>query len=624
MKKTIITSLTLLFCGVGTMVFGQAHKPALDASKKLGEAKKSEIFEAEFVGERHPISADLDWAPILTHKVKKVDHAFPFQEEIDAIKAEKTAYKKENYLVGDNADKDVLNPSTPIVTSEFNGNPNNGSSPMDNGIAISNGGIIVSVANTTIQYKNEAGTLLFTSGLSSFIGDPGIVNTCDPLIHYDPVADRFIFFAQECSGNSSNSYLLIMFSQTNDPRDGWNYYKITGNPLSDGSWFDYPKLGISENELFISGNLFFNGGGFNESVVYQMEKNDGYTGASLTWQYWSGISGSPFTLLPVSSGSHLNYGPGIYMVATSPFGSNTVKLYDITDDIVNSPSLNYYSVATTPYSVAGDAFQAGTSCNLQMGDCRSLSGFYLNGIIHFVFHSEAAGGWNAINYNRLKLDGLSNTSNMFDQAGTNDLAYPSVSWFGLSPDDKSVIIGYGSTNNSIHPQIKAVHCNDAGEFSEPTLVKESDGYASFTSTTRERWGDYTGTAKKHGVNPPVVWMNGMYGTTTHRWNTWIAKIEGEYFSGLVEEDEQKENSTSIAPNPILETFILKFNIAETTPVEINIVGINGTKVKQLYTGTAYEGLNEFSFNKSNLASGTYFIQVNTSTNQLVNEKVIIN
>lgn len=623
MKRIVRKSFFLVFCGFSILSFGQSQKPVMDESKKLGEAKKSEIFQAEFIGERHPVSADLDWIPTLTHKVTKVDHGLPGEEEMLLRKAEKTAQKRDE-RAGETEDDDIiLNPSTPVVSSEFNGNPNNGSSPMDNSIAVSNDGIIVSVANTTIQYRNEAGVLLFASSLTSFIDDPSIINTCDPLIHYDPQADRFIFFAQECSGNSSNSYLLVMFSQTNDPTDGWNYYKLTGNPLNDGSWFDYPKMAVSENELIITGNLFSNAGYYNESVVYQMEKNDGYAGESLTWQYWSDISGSPFTLLPVSSGSDVNYGPGIYLVATTSFGASHIKLYDLTDDIAGSPSLNYYSVPTPSYDVAGDAFQAGTSCDLQMGDCRALSGFYMNGIIHFVFHSEVSGGWNGINYNRLTVADLSNESNMFEDAGSNDFAYPSVSWFGLSPVDRSVVIGFGSVNSTIFPEIRAVHCNDAGDWSESTLVKSSSGYVSFTSFTRERWGDYTGTYRKHGTDQPVVWMNGMYGSTTHRWNTWIAEIEGQYFSG-VEEAEENTAELSIAPNPVFETFVLKFNMEETMPISINVVGVDGKIVKQLYTGTAHQGANEFAFNKANLASGTYFVQVAGTDKQIANEKVIIN
>lgn len=537
------------------------------------------------------------------------------------MKAEKTISKGLNKDIAPD-EKPIFNTATPLVTTEFLGNPNNGSSPMDNSIAISNDDLVVSVANTTIQYKTNTGALLFASSLVDFVGDPGISNICDPLIHYDPVADRFIFFAQECSGNSSNSFLLILFSQTNNPEDGWNYYKLTGNPLSDGSWFDYPKMGISQNELFITGNLFFDGGGFNESIIYQMEKFDGYAGDPLTWQYWSGIEGSPFTIMPVSSGNELNYGPGIYCVATSPFSGNSIRFYDITDDIAGSPSLDYYSVSTPFYEAAGNAFQSGTSCRLNTGDSRALSGFYLNGIVHFVHHSDIGGGWSGINYNRLDVGTLTNQSILYGDEGANDYAFPSVAWFGSTPTDKSVVIGFGAVNSTIFPEMRVIACDDGGEWSTTTLVQESFDYVSFTSPTVERWGDYTGIHRLHDAVVPTAWMSGMYGTLSNRWNTWIAEIIGVDATGIVE-NNINEADMLIAPNPVVESFVLKFTAAETMAVQINVVGIDGKLVKSLYTGTAYEGLNDFSFNTSNLATGTYFLQVKSADKIVANEKIII-
>ena len=622
MKKTFIYSV-FAFCFLfQSVALAQVPKVKVDEAQKIGSAKKSEIFEVELAGIKNSPTADLDWIPTLTAKVERIKHSTPAQEEVEAMKAEKLLTKTTFGSVAQEEETgDQFSGSTPVVGEEFLGNPNNGSSPMDNSIAISDGGIIISVANTTIEYNTMAGATTYSNSIVDFIDDPSISYVCDPVVLYDPQADRFIFFAQECSGHSSNSHLLIMFSQTNDPADGWNYYKLNGNPLDDNSWFDYPKLAISDQELFITGNLFTDAGYYNQSVVYQMEKNDGYAGTSLTWQYWYDIPGDPGTLLVVSSGNEFNYGPGIYIVSTLPFYGNTIKFYDITDDIAGSPEMNYYSVSTSYYEVAADASQLGTSCLLDNGDCRCLSGFYLDGIIHFVFQSDAGSGWNGINYNRLDVADLSNDSETFGNPGTMDYSYPSVSWFGLSPSDKSVLIGFGSVSSSVYPEIRAVHCNDGGDWSETTLVHESYSYASFTSPSVERWGDYTGTCRKHNASEPSVWMSGMYGTLTHRWNTWIAEIHAEYTAGLVEEEVAED--VLIAPNPVVETFVLRFETKEDIPVTIQVVGIDGRLVKELYTGTAYVGQNEFAFNKANLASGTYFLQVMSNDKPIANEKIIV-
>jgi hypothetical protein len=599
--------------------FSQNMKPQMDKSKKIGEAKKSELFTLEREGFVNTPSADLNWSASLSVKVKKVQHDLPGSELVDSIKAIKTPLKKK-FLANKN---NQFSPSTPVVGTDFTGNINNGSSPLDNSIAISNDGIIVSVANTTIEYYTEDGTQTYTNSITDFIADPGIVNVCDPVVLYDAEEDRFIFFAQECSGNSANSFLLIFFSETNNPADGWNYYKLTGNPLLDNSWFDYPKLGISSNDLFITGNLFFNVGGFNETLIYQMDKNDGYSGESLTWQYWSDIPGSPFTILPVSSGNEFNYGPGIYALSGSSFFGDTYNFYDITDDITGSPSLDYYSVETEYYEVAADAFQLGTDCLLDVGDCRMLSGFYLDGTVHFVHMSDGGSGWNSINYNRLDVVTLEDETLMFGEPGELDYAFPAVAFFGLTPEDRTVMIGCGSVSSDVYPEIRVLSCNNEGVFSEPTLVYESFSYTSYTSVVKERWGDYTGISRKHNSLEPSVWMSGMYGTLIHQWYTRIAEIHVDYVAGIEGGSSLNSKPMSIAPNPVRESFTIGFDLLEQTTLKIELLDVNGKLVKEFYNGTGYPGENKFTFNKANLSSGTYILNVITPSKQLRNEKIII-
>lgn len=620
MKHLLAGWALLLACST----FAQNPKVLVDETQKIGDAKKSEKFEAEFIGERHPVSADLEWVPTLNAKVDRIKHATYADLMVDSIKAAKQSMKlaMAGIMGGDeDGDNEEHGGYAPIVTEDFNGNFNSGSSPLDNSMAISNDGIIVTVANTTIMYKTEAGGTTFNSSLLAFIDDPAIDYVCDPVVLYDAEEDRFIFFAQECTGSSVNSRLLIMFSQTNDPNDGWYYYKLTGNPNSDGSWFDYPKVGISSEDLFITGNLFTDGGSFNESVIYQMDKHDGYAGASLTWQYWNDIPGFPFTILPVSSGNEFNYGPGIFCVATTPFSGTSIKFYDITDEIDGDPSLNYYSVGTDYYEVAADAYQQGTDCRLDIGDCRALSGFYMNGTVHFVYQSDVGSSWNGINYNRLDVAELSNDSQKFGDPGTQDYSYPAVSWFGLSPSDKSVMIGFGSVSSSDYPQISAVHCNDAGEWSDVTMVYEGSSYASYTSPTNERWGDYSGSCRKHYAPEPTVWISGAYANNTNRWQTRIAELTGEYVASV---DESENNADlMVAPNPVVDAFTLYFDLNEMTDLQIEIIDMNGKIVKELYSGEGKAGHNQFTFNKAMLSQGIYFLQVKSSTTTIANEKIII-
>jgi len=597
-------------------------KVSLDALEKKGEGKKSAIFSAACVGFRNPPSQDLKWKPVLIKK--RIDHESDneMREKIERIKEEKMKLKLASMGQGkDNVNKN--NSVTPEIGTNFLGNTNNGSSPMDNSIAISDGGWIVSVANTTIEYDDINGNNTYFASLLDFIGDPGITNVCDPVAYYDRQADRFIVFAQECSGNPNNSALLVLFSQTNNPNDGFWYYNINGNPLDDGTWFDYPKLAVSNNELYITGNLFNTEGVFSQAILFQIDKNAGYDGAFMNWMYWYDIDGNPFTLCPVSQGHGASYGPGVYLVATSAGGASTVKFYNLTDDLGQGANLEYFEIARDAYSVAAPCPQQGSSCNLDNGDCRTLSGFYMNGIVHYAFTSDAGNGWNGLNYSRLDLSTGNNNSSIFGFAGTYDYAYPSVVSFSNSASDHSVMIGFGSVSSNIYPQVRVVNCDEDMNWSPSTLVKAGNSYSCYTSTTSERWGDYTGSARKHNSGSPSVWINGMYGTSNNNWNTWISEVHAGAVG--IDEIDGRKDELSVYPNPVVDRFILEFNLEQSKDLAISILDVEGKIVQELFSGKGNVGENLFSFNKANLSNGTYFVVIKSSDNKIIaNERIIIN
>lgn len=611
---------------ISTRSFSQnAIKPVLNTNDKDGTAQKSAEFTLVRSGESNTQSTDLKWLPILSNKCIGREHHIPDEEKIKKIIQENTLLKQQNTSLKNSVTQNAVTTVTPAIGTNFLGNTNNGMSPMDNSMAISNGGWIVSVANTTIEFDDITGNNTYYNDIPTFFNDATITNVCDPVVIYDSGADRFIFFAQECAGNSSNSFLLIAFSKSNNPNNGWWTYKLTGNPLNNSKWFDYPKLAVSNNELYITGNLFSNnpGGTFDQAILYQIQKNNGYSGGSISWQYWSGISGSPFTLLPVSNGQNGNYGPGCYLVASIPGGGSTVKLYDLTDDMTaTNEQLNYYSVNTTAYSPAGSANQPGTSCLLDNGDCRTLSGFYLNGKVHFVFHSNAGSGWNGINYNRLDVTSKTNQSTMLGDPGNSDFSYPTVVSFANVPSDASVMIGYGRVSPSIYPEVRVVHCDNSMQWSTSTLVKGSSNYVSYTSTTKERWGDYTGSTRMHNSTNPSVWINGMFGNSANKWDTWVAEIHDGQVG--IKELNNTVKSGKVYPNPIVDNFTLEFQLEKSVKLDIEIVSSEGKMVKQLFKGNAHSGTNYFSFNKANLSAGTYYLVLREETNILKNEKIIIN
>ncbi|MEY4905430.1 MAG: hypothetical protein RLZZ292_3245 [Bacteroidota bacterium] len=621
---------TLLFIGcfiVPTMALAQTFekvKPSVNPSK-ADCARKSSEFSTPISGKLEHAINDKDWRPLLSHKIS--ENESEDNEKIEKIKAKKANIKfAQQSLLSKKTeeDKSIL-VATPVVGVNFDGNSNNGC-PPDHTIAISNGGKIVTIVNSNIEYYDEFGNYLNGISLVDFYNDASLsTNLCDPKVLYDSGADRFIFFTQTCDGDPATSKVLLAFSGTNNPTGAWNYYKLTGNPRNDNSWFDYPKIAVSNNEFYCTGNLFSASGTFKYSVVYQINKQSGYSGNSLTWQFWDNISGNPFTLKPVSFGQQGNYGPGVYLVASASGGSSNIKMYDLTDDITaTNETMNLYNVTVPSYSVAANAAQSGSSNLLHVGDCRMQDGFYLNGLIHYVYTADSV-GYSTVRYNRLDISTLVNKHISASSTGVKDYCYPSVASFSNVNTDKSVLINFLASGSGVYPETRVKYIDDAMLQYGSISVKQGVGSVTncySSSRNSARWGDYSGIGKRYN-RASSVWVNGGYGKSSGAWGTWVAEIHDQ-----TTPTESASNSilkSNVFPNPIIDIWHLDVNTEEMKTVEINLYDVSGKLIKNLYKGNLLVGENDFSFNRGILSNGTYFLTISDSSNHkiLKNEKIIV-
>ena len=623
-KNAIILCLLVL---VSSTSMAQLAQPEGEAAKKLTHTYTPYQFkpgQVQFVGFRNPPSEDLSWQPSMTKISPNESEDDPKLEKIKEIKDRQKS--RDQATVTAAKTTAIL----PVVGTNFAGIFNGGGqSPLDNTVAISNAGKIVAFVNSKVTYYSSTGTATYTAGLWALINDPTLTNDmCDPKVIYDNAADRFIFFAQVCDAISAHSKIVVGFSKTNDPAAGWYIYELTGNPLNDGSWFDYPKMAVSGDEVFVTGNLFFEGAGFNQSVIYQIDKTACYAGGTMSSQYWAGIAGS-FTILPVSLGESGSYGPGIYCVNTtgSSFGSGNIQLHVINNNIASgTATLSTYNVSTSSYSIAGNASQKGSTVPLNTGDSRALDGFFLNGVIHFVFNSDAGGGWCGINYNRLTVATATNVSSVYGTSGTSDVCYPAISSISTTATDASVMIAFNECSPSLYPRTCAIMCDNSMTWSSPTVVKSGASYVHYPWSTAatDRWGDYTGMCKKYNASTGTAWMAGMYGSTSHTWYQWIAELKVGTGPGVgIVTATNTDESIKVFPNPVYDNYSIAFTLKEREDITVSIVDINGRAVKELYATTAEAGEQIFSFNKSNLSPCIYFIHISSKSTILKNEKIII-
>ncbi|MCD4745356.1 MAG: hypothetical protein K8R58_03570 [Bacteroidales bacterium] len=476
------------------------------------QIKKSEILPLKTLGEIKHKSSDVNWSITFKSEIKKHE----LFEETMKIKEEKTKLKQKDNIEPYNSQSNKSPMDLPVIGRNFPGNIFHGYLPPDNSMAISKSGYIISVINSSIFYYDMNGNVLYGDLFSNFFDGLGLYATIyDPRVIYDPVNDRFILVVLHGT-SSESSKVLFAFSQSENPNDGWWVYDITGNPFSDGSWFDYPNIGISNEDLFITGNLFFDNMSFNQSIIFQISKDEGYNGGELSLIYWTGFGNDPydaFTIVPVNYNPHGGFYNGIYLVSNNPSGSNKIRLYDITDNISGDPVCNLYALDIDQYSLGGNAYQQNTNILLNTGDNRIQNGFYMGDEIHFVFHSESFNGYNGINYNRIDLNNSNISSTMFGFDGV-DFCYPFVCSFSNSADDHKVLIAYCYTSPINYPGVLVSGVDNQMNWTDAAIVAQGQNYVEVGETQGvTRWGDYACIVRKYDEQNPKAWLSGGFGNT---------------------------------------------------------------------------------------------------------------
>jgi hypothetical protein len=523
----------------------------------------------------------------------------------------------------------------PILVSSFNAPEVWSGNPPDNTMAISNGGSIITCVNSRVAVYNSSGTNLGQWNLYDFFNysGSGVVNDFfDPNIIYDPGSDRFVFTC--CVGRTTaNSKVCVAFSKTNNPLSGWWIYFLTGNPLNNSAWLDYPRIGVSSDEVFITGNLY--NPSFNQAVIYQIPKTSGYAGGTINWKYWYNIAGSPFAITPISSGTNTNYGPYFYLVAHATGSGSTTKLYKITNTYASgASSITYNSISTAAWQIGSNAAQSGTTQKLDVGDGRAISGFMANGLIHYVFHSAVSGSsFNRIHYHRLNPTTLSVSSFNIYSTGY-DLCYPSVAWAGASTSttDKGVIISFQYSNGSNFPGVGALNCDDAFGVSSWIYCGAGTGNVTLTgnSTGVSRWGDYTGICRKRNSSPVRVWGGASYGNTSHQWTAKIFQLGLTNFSGGNNDRSNLAEGASpvkaeIYPNPTNNGYF-NITVASGSPSKIGVIMYD--VAGKLQHDETFEGdfgaeNNRIAVKTNNLPAGLYFVRVSADNQLVSNEKLVI-
>lgn len=510
-------------------------------------------------------------------------------------------------------------PDSIAVTRNFNANPVQNFTPMDNAMAISPEGIIVSAVNANWCVFDKNGVLQLFRTFKQLANDPSLTSQFfDPRVVYDPVAGHFIMVILH-GILSTDSRILVFVSKDKDPLLGWNVYTFSGNPFSEGVFSDYPHLGISANHVWVSVNLFGDQDmKFKKSLMLVLDKNAMAQGATVDAALYQDLKTLDkkfvFSLVPANNYNGVR-STGIHFLSSVDRGGDELYLFYL------DPGKGVQSRATIktgPYSLPPDAVQKNENTRMDGGDCRISGAFYRNGIIHFCLNTKTANLRNSIYYGRVDVGTFVCEARTIQS--TKDMAYGSPVSFAAFDANRAVLIPVVYTSENDHPSIGYVYVDD--NMKDYPLVSVFTGLSPRTNTKGEvnRWGDYTTAVSLSPAEKPEIWFTASGTSSDNRWQNFLVQVVGD-------EDTirylPEKSRVRVYPNPVGALLKVEVELESGSQIEIGLYDSQGKRIESIWTGVMSKGINRVIFEPRVKASGLYYVRVMAGDHVIHSETLFI-
>jgi hypothetical protein len=211
-------------------------------------------------------------------------------------------------------------------------------------------------------FNKSNGALLKSVTLNSFFNYTAR-QIFDPRVVYDRVWNRWVVLAEAFPESSTLQYVFLAVSVTSDPNGA--FYKFRFDvPEPAGNFFDYPQLGLDQDAVIVTANIFSSTGPYVNSRAFGIAKAAAYNGKGFSFPYFSlGQSGT--VAPPIVEGTNSN----AYLV--SAFNPTSLRLFRASGLGRSAASIVVQANVPVPsYSIPVNAPQPGTTDQLDTLDAR--------------------------------------------------------------------------------------------------------------------------------------------------------------------------------------------------------------------------------------------------------------
>jgi hypothetical protein len=589
--------------------------------------------------EKHPITKIPKWKEVTVSQ--EID---PYMVSIEPVIApdavsspEKKYLKKQKAIAQKKYPRQSVVRSrsaleVPEVLNDFSGNNWISATPLDNHIAFSLGGQILSTVNVHMVVMNETGFWLSNRTLSSLF-EPltNVDRFFDPRVMYDPVEDRWIMVLMN-GVTCEDTELLFAFSKTNDATDGWNLYKVKACPFADNTFADFPMISLVGNELFFTLNAVDQDAswqvGFVETLIWQIDKFSGYAGADLDARMWSDVklNGRNIrNLCPVKNATEELPSEAFFLSNRNfDIENDSIFILEITGDLDDPTAELLIDVheSSQPYGVPPNALQPIDT--LQTNDARILDAFLLDEHIQFVGNTmDFASGKSAVYYGVIEnVYSTRDMSGTIISGGDDELGYPGLAYTGIVPGDRDAIIIASHASEIRNPGFSGCYVDGYGNHSDWVTVKEGQKPIDmFDFLTVERWGDYCGVQRIYH-QPGKVYASASYGRYDRSNNTWVGLLARPEVNVSVDKLGKDDINVKTYPNPSTDWFEVSFVLESLKDIKILLYHADGKFEDKLAHQTLDAGAHILRFNLHTLKAGTYIVQIEDGNTIIAQQKVI--
>ncbi|MDB6039073.1 MAG: hypothetical protein JWM99_2914 [Verrucomicrobiales bacterium] len=354
----------------------------------------------------------------------------------------------------------------------------------------------------------------------------------DPRLIFDVYSQRWfaaMIDLRVSSRSPQTNRFLIAVSENSDPSKAWNGAAVRADSVH-GYFADFPTMGIDENGVYLSGDLFDRFGNSVGPLVMAFSK--------------PGLLAIPIDVANRISSGQLAYSArGQILQPTVTTGSPStpellLSVGDIGVDFASHDTLilsslrngtngtlldNPLTIIVPTYQVPINPVQPGGSDNLDDGDARIGAAVRRVDDLVYAVHAIQTNNHAAIRW--YKLDAVTRS---LLQAGTItetnlDLFYPSIA----ANEKGNVVIGCNGTSPDVFVSSFAIvgeTVNGQLTFGPLRLLKS--GIASYDlhdSSGTSRWGDYSATSLDPS-DPGRFWTIQMYPVNATTWATQITEL----------------------------------------------------------------------------------------------------